>query len=55
MSIRRMKTVERWGDNRVVRMVDSKTTNHVLLLLNLRSQLMRRVVMQHRDREIVVR
>jgi len=43
-----MKTVERWGNDRFVRMVNSQKPRSSVKLVNLRSQLMRRVVGQQR-------
>ena len=42
---RRMKTVERWGNDRFVRMVNSQKPRCSEKLVDLRSQLMRRVVL----------
>ena len=44
---RRMKTVERWGNDRFVRMVNSQKPSCSEKLVNLRSQLMRKVVRPH--------
>ena len=44
LSNRRMKTVERWGNDRFVRMVNSQKPRCSVKLVNLRSQLMHKVV-----------
>ena len=44
-SNKRMKTVERWGNDRFVRMVNSQRPRYSVKLANFRSQLMRKVVM----------
>jgi len=52
-SNRRMKTVERWGDDRFVRMVSSKKPKHSVILKSTRSQLMRKVVIRQRLRHVL--